>query len=150
MPNYEDYLEHFFEKAETSIREGKGNQLSDNLSHLAELIQGLIIKEQVSEGQFRSDYKFCKRRYVRLYKQILDDDADEDLRVSVIRSISAVANYASKSNDLVAYQQLLNALKNATKTHTQNQGSTTQQRKFLKDTRHNESAQHRSSKTPTT
>ena len=111
MPNYEDYLEHFFEKAETSIREGKGNQLSDNLSHLAELIQGLIIKEQVSEGQFRSDYKFCKRRYVRLYKQILDDDADEDLRVSVIRSISAVANYASKSNDLVAYQQLLNALK---------------------------------------
>lgn len=111
MPNYEDYLEHFFEKAEISIQEGKGNQLSDNLLDLNELIHELINKEQVSEGQFRSDYKFCKRRYVRLYKQILDDDADEGLRENVIGSISVEANYATKSNDLVAYQQLLTALK---------------------------------------
>jgi hypothetical protein len=111
MPNYEDYLEHFFEKAETSIQEGKGNQLSDNLLNLNELIHELVIKEQVSEGQFRSDYKFCKRRYVRLYKQILENGADEDLRESVLKSISAEASSASESNDLVAYQQLLNALK---------------------------------------
>jgi len=45
MPNYEDYLEHFFDNAEASIREGKGQELSDNLSHIAELIHELIDKE---------------------------------------------------------------------------------------------------------
>lgn len=111
MPNYEDYLEHFFEKAETSIREGKGEQLSETLFDLNELIHELINKQKVSEGQFRSNYKFCKRRYVRLYNQILDNGADEDLRETVIGSISVEANYACKSNDLQAFQQLLNALK---------------------------------------
>lgn len=112
MPNYEDYLEHFFEKAETSIREGKGQELTDNLSHLAELIQELIDKEKVSEGQFRANYRFCKRRYIRLYNHILDNGADGDLRESVINSISAEANYARQVNDLDAFDQLLNALTN--------------------------------------
>ncbi|PCR89463.1 hypothetical protein [Natrinema ejinorense] len=110
MPNYEDYLEHFFEKAETSIREGKGQELTDNLSHLAELIQKLIDKETVLEGQFRADYRFCKRRYIRLYNNILDNGADEDLRETVINSISAEANYARQANDRDAFDQLLNAL----------------------------------------
>lgn len=62
MPNYEDYLEHFFDNAEASIREGKGQELSDNLSHVAELIQELIDRETDSNGQFRSNYAFCRRQ----------------------------------------------------------------------------------------
>lgn len=110
MPNYEDYLEHFFDNAETSIQEGKGQELSDNLTHLAELIQELIDKEPVSETQFQSNYNFCKRRYIRLYNRVLDNDADEDLRKRIINSISATTNYAWQSNDLQAFEQLLNAL----------------------------------------
>jgi len=33
MPNYEDYLEHFFDNAEASIREGKGQELRQSFSH---------------------------------------------------------------------------------------------------------------------
>ncbi|MEY7847933.1 hypothetical protein AB7C87_01855 [Natrarchaeobius sp. A-rgal3] len=112
MPNYEDYLEHFFKNTETSIREGKGQELSDNLTHISELIQELIDKEPVSEAQFRSNYNFCKRRYTRLYNHALDNGADEDLRKTIINSISAIAHFAWQSNDLEAFEELLNALTN--------------------------------------
>lgn len=110
MPNYEDYLEHFFDNTEVSIREGKGQELSDNLSHVAELIQELIDRETDSNGQFRSNYAFCRRQYIDLYNTVLEDGADEDLRTSIIDSISAIANYSRQANDLEAFDQLLNSI----------------------------------------
>ena len=88
MPNYEDYLEHFFAEAETAIREGKGQELSDNLSHIAELIGELINREVDSPTRFRSNYAFCRRRYLQLYDAVLENGAGEDLRSSIFNSIS--------------------------------------------------------------
>lgn len=110
MPNYEDYLEHFFDSAKTSIREGKGQELSDNLSHVADLVQGVINRKAESEGQFNSIYSFCRRQYVQLYIEVLDNGSDEDLRSSVINSVSAVANHSQQSNDLEAFDRLLDSL----------------------------------------
>ena len=110
MPNYEDYLEHFFDNAEASVREGKGQELSDNLSHIVELIQELIDREVDSKGQFRSNYAFCRRQYIQLYDTVLENGADEDLRTSIIDSISAIANYSRQANDIEAFDQLLNSI----------------------------------------
>jgi len=110
MPNYEDYLEHFFDNAEASIREGKGQELSDNLSHIAELIHELIDKEVDSKRQFRSNYAFCRRQYIQLYDTVLENGADEDLRTSIIDSISAITNYSRQANDIEAFDQLLNSI----------------------------------------
>jgi len=60
MPNYEDYLEHFFDNAEASIREGKGQELSDNLSHIAELIHELIDKEVDSKKTVPVELRFLQ------------------------------------------------------------------------------------------
>lgn len=110
MPNYEDYLEHFFTEAEAAIREGKGQALSDNLSHIAELIGELINREVDSPTRFRSNYAFCRRRYLQLYDEVLENGAGEDLRSSIFNSISVNVRYSRQSNDLEAFDQLLNAL----------------------------------------
>jgi hypothetical protein len=110
MPNYEDYLEHFFTDAEAAIREGKGQELSDNLSHIAELIGELINREVDSPTRFRSNYAFCRRRYIQLYDDVLENGAGEDLRSSIFNSISVNVRYSRQSNDLEAFDQLLNAL----------------------------------------
>lgn len=110
MPNYEDYLEYFFENTKKSIREGKGQELSDNLSHVADLVQGVIDRNAESDGQFNSIYSFCRRQYVQLYIEVIDNGSDEDLRSSIINSVSAVANYSQQSNDLEAFDRLLDSL----------------------------------------
>jgi len=41
---------------------------------------------------------------------VLENGADEDLRTSIIDSISAITNYSRQTNDIEAFDQLLNSI----------------------------------------
>ena len=110
MPNYEDYLEHFFSNAEKAIRAGKDQELSENLFHASDLIEALIDEDADFEGQFKSSYSYCNRQYGHIYDVALENGAEEDLRRTIIRSISAIANRARQDNNFEAFEKLLSSL----------------------------------------